>query len=264
MVLAARGVTAAAAAALAAAVLAVPPAAAEPDNTDPAPTPAPVVAPAANSTGGPAVAPGAATPATPGAAEAVADTGKVESSPPETTVAPDGWTLRISAKDETQRVVAPLTTAISSREYVVGGVFNGAMTGGPGGTPEGVFEVGYQIGCGIGSGNGVSLSGTANIGPSIGFLGLDFPNIQAEGLLPGVAGVLGGAVTVNLAPGEVGSVMVTRKEFKGAAPWVSISNFRVKIDGCVGESFIRSYAVLLKRTDEGDAVLSWYGVTKKV
>lgn len=45
---------------------------------------------------------------------------------------------------------------------------------------------------------------------------------------------------------------------------MSISNFRVKIDGCVGESFIRSYATLMKSTDAGDAILSWYGTTKAV
>jgi len=32
----------------------------------------------------------------------------------------------------------------------------------------------------------------------------------------------------------------------------------------VGESFIRSYAILTKSTDEGEAILSWYGVTKAV
>jgi hypothetical protein len=49
------------------------------------------------------------------------DDGRVESSPPKTTHSPDGWTLTVSAKDETQRVTAPLTTAISTREYEVGG-----------------------------------------------------------------------------------------------------------------------------------------------
>lgn len=57
---------------------------------------------------------------------------------------------------------------------------------------------------------------------------------------------------------------MTKKQYKGSAPWVSIANFRVKIDGCVGESFIRSYATLAKSSDEGEAVLSWYGVTKAV
>ncbi len=57
---------------------------------------------------------------------------------------------------------------------------------------------------------------------------------------------------------------MAKKEFKGTAPWVMISNFRVKIDGCVGQSFIRSYAVLTRSTDESEAVLAWYGTTKVV
>ncbi|WP_179475141.1 MspA family porin [Mycolicibacterium vinylchloridicum] len=193
------------------------------------------------------------------------DDGKVMSTPPATTKSPDGWTLTISAKDETQMPNAPLTTALSSREYTVGGVFNGALDG-PGDLPKGVFEVGYQIGCGIdmSTSNGVSLTGTAGISPSIGFLGLDFPNNAAEGLLPGVGGNIGGGITVGLKPGIINVVPVTKKEYKGDRPWVSISNFHVKIDGCVGESFIRSYATLSKSTDEGDAILSWYGVTKKI
>ena len=69
---------------------------------------------------------------------------------------------------------------------------------------------------------------------------------------------------MGLKPGIINVVPVTKKEYRGAAPWVSISNFHVKIDGCVGESFIRSYATLTKSTDEGDAILSWYGVTKKI
>ena len=41
-------------------------------------------------------------------------------------------------------------------------------------------------------------------------------------------------------------------------------SFRIKIDGCVGESFIRSDAVLTRSTDLSDAVLAYYGETKKV
>jgi len=212
-------------------------------------------------------APDAATPvsaAVPDAAPPV-DDGKVESTPPATTKSPDGWTLTISAKDEIQLPAAPLTTAISSREYIVGGVYNGALSG-DGDSPKGVFEVGYQIGCGIdmSTSNGVTLAGTAGISPSIGFTALAFPGVLPQGLLPGVGANIGGGITVGLKPGIINVVPVTKKEYKGAAPWVSISNFHVKIDGCVGESFIRSYATLTKSTDEGDAILSWYGVTKKI
>ncbi len=121
-----------------------------------------------------ATAPDAAQPVA-AAADPPVDDGRVESTGPATTKSPDGWTLTISAKDEVQMPVAPLTTAISSREYVVGGVYNGALSG-DGSSPKGVFEVGYQIGCGIdmSTSNGVSLTGTAGINPSIGYFGLDF------------------------------------------------------------------------------------------
>lgn len=247
------------------ALLTAVPAGAEPDPaapTVPAPT-VPVPAGPAEASIEPVAA------AEPGSAPAAAppvDDGKVVSAPPQSTKSPDGWTMTVSAKDETQKPVAPLTTAISTREYAVGGVFNGKLTGGDGQTPKGIFEVGYQIGCGIdmSTSNGVSLTGTAGLNPSVGYFGLDFPGVLPDGLVPGIGANISGAVTVGLKPGIINTVPVTKKQFKGAEPWVSISNFRIKIDGCVGESFVRSYATLAKSTDSGDAILSWYGATKAV
>jgi hypothetical protein len=209
--------------------------------------------------------------AAPASAEAPAaarpvDDGKVVSAPPATTTSPDGWTMTLSSKDETQLPVAPLTTAISTREYVVGGVFNGSLKG-PGATvPRGILEVGYQIGCGIDmlTSNGVSLTGTAGIQPSIGYFGLDFPGVLPDGLVPSIGGNFAGGVTVGLKPGIVNTFPITKKDYKSSEPWVSISNFRIKIDGCVGESFIRSYATMSKSTESGDAILSWYGTTKSI
>lgn len=43
-----------------------------------------------------------------------------------------------------------------------------------------------------------------------------------------------------------------------------VSNFRIKIEGCVGQSFIRSYAILTHETETSEAVLAWYGTTKVV
>lgn len=74
----------------------------------------------------------------------------------------------------------------------------------------------------------------------------------------------GGGITVGLKPGIVNIVPVTRKEFTGAVPWVMITGFHIKIDGCVGQSFIRSYATLTRSTDLSDAILSYFGVTKTV
>ena len=244
------------------ALLVAAPAGAEPDPPAPAvPVPAaagtPAIAPVAVVDPG-AVPPGAEAPPAPDA--------RVASNPPNTTVSPDGWTLTVSAKDETQLPVAPLTTAISTREYEVGGVYNGSLVGGDGETPRGIFEVGYQIGCGIdmSTANGVSMTGTAGVNPSIGYFGFDFPGVLPDGLVPAIGANLGGGITVGLKPGLINTVPVTKKQFESSDPWVSISRFRIKIDGCVGESFIRSYATLAKTNQSGDAILSWYGVTKAV
>lgn len=240
--------------ALVCALMTAAPAAAEPDPAAPDGTAA---APAAEPTFTPVAATEAAPPV---------DDGSVASSPPQTTTSPDDWTLTISSKDETQKAVAPLTTAISTREYAVGGVFNGSLEGPGDDVPEGIFEVGYQIGCGIDmtTSNGVSLTGTAGVSPSIQFLGIDASSIPIDAVIPGIGANFAGGITVGLKPGLINIVPVTKKQYKGAAPWVSISNYRIKIDGCVGESFIRSFATLTKETDEGDAILSWYGVTKAV
>ncbi len=188
----------------------------------------------------------------------------VESSPPATTKSPDGWTLTVSAKDETQRVIQPLTTAISTREYEVGGVFTASMSGpGEDERPEGTLEVGYQIGCGIdmSTSNGVVMSGSLGLTPGLGLAGLGSGTPVG---IPTLLTPISGSLAVALKPGIINVVPVTKKQFKGADPWVQITGFRVKIDGCVGESFIRSYAFLTRSTDVSDAILGYYGVTKKV
>jgi len=193
--------------------------------------------------------------------------GAVPSTPPAHTETPDGWTLTLSATDETQAVIPPLTTALSSREYVVGGTFSGSLAGPDAGDPPtGILEVGYEIGCGIdmSTSNGVSLTGTASLNPSLGVIGTDVISPIPDGILPGIGGNIGGGVSVGLKPGIINVVPVTEKEFTGAAPWVMVSNFRIKIDGCVGQSFIRSYAILTHETEMSEAVLAWYGTTKVV
>ena len=72
-------------------------------------------------------------------------------------------------------VIQPLTTAISTREYEVGGLFNASMTGPEEDEPpQGTLEVGYQIGCGIdmSTSNGVVMSGSLGFTPGLGLGGL--------------------------------------------------------------------------------------------
>jgi len=192
-----------------------------------------------------------------------ADDGKVASTPPITDKSPDGWIMTVGGKDEVQRAEVPLTTAISTREYQVSGTFIGSLKSPGGGPAKGVLEVGYQIGCGIEmtTGNGVIVSG--NMGGAAG-LGVGFIPGRGDLEIPSIGASIGGGVAVSLKPGLVNVVPVTWKTFVGTAPWVGIHKFRIKIDGCVGESFIRSYATLAKSNDDGDGILSWSGITKNV
>ncbi len=229
-----------------------------PASADPVPADPVVPADSAVPADSGVVTPVAAT-AAPAATPPVAD-GRVASNPPSTSTL-EGVTLTISAKNETQQLVQPLTTAISTREYVVGGVFTGSITGSA--APEGIFEVGYQIGCGIdmSTGGGVLLGGNVQgaLGVDLGIL-QTFPPIFIAGGGVGINGTLG----VNLKPGIINTVPVTKKAYKGAAPEVEVSMFRVRIDGCVGESFIRSYATLANSAAEIEDIVSWFGVTKAV
>lgn len=197
-------------------------------------------------------------PDAPDAAPAV--DGRLPSNPPAILKTPDGWTLGLGARDEQQVPVAPLTTAVSSREYLASGIFVGSLVGPE--QPQGVLEVGYEIGCGIdmSTSDGVTIGGAAGITP-----GVTGPVTGVPGdVLPLVVTPIAGVLNVGLKPGLVIVVPVVKKQFKSANPWVMISNFHVKIDGCVGQSFIRSYAVLTRVTDQSDVVLSYVGVTKTV
>ena len=220
-----------------------------------------VIAPTASADPAPA---DPAAPAPPGAAPPV-DTGLVVSAPPSTMTSTDGVTLTLSASDEIQQPVAPLTTALSTREYDVGGVFRGSITGSAE-PAKGILEVGYQIGCGIdmGTGPGVLIGANGGTNAALGIIDGAPLGLGGPGLIPNAGITGGGSVTVSLKPGVVNSVPVTRKQFKGESPRVSIRSFRIRIDGCVGESFIRSYAVLTRSTDERESSLAWYGESKKV
>jgi MspA len=185
------------------------------------------------------------------------DTGVVASADPGVVTSPDGWTLTVVAKDETQLPVAPLTTAVSSREYLVGGTFTGTVTGG-GKTSlsGGVLEAGYQIGCGIELGQ-VRLIGQAGVTATGSSL--------TGGLIPtGVQFPLSGTIEIHPKPGTVSTVTVDKKTFKAAPVRVTLKDTHIKVDGCVGQSFIRSYATLTSSTTDTDDVVAYYGVTKAV
>jgi MspA len=185
------------------------------------------------------------------------DTGVVASAEPGVVTSPDGYKLTVAASNETQLPVAPLTTATSSREYLVGGTFTGTVGGsGTAALTGGVLEAGYQIGCGIELGQvrligsiGVSTSGSSLTG----------------GLVPtGISVPISGTLEIHLKPGTVTVVPVDKKTFKSAPTRVTLKDIHIKVDGCAGQSFLRSYAILTSSTTDTDDVVAYYGVTKSV
>ena len=185
------------------------------------------------------------------------DNGVVASAEPGVVTSPDGWVLTVVAKDETQLPVAPLTTAVSSREYLVGGTFTGTVTGnGKTSLNGGVLEAGYQIGCGIELGQ-VRLIGQVGIGTS--------GSSITGGIIPtGVTFPISGTIEIHAKPGTVSTVTVDKKTFKAAPARVTLKDTHIKVDGCVGQSFLRSYATLTSSTTDTDDVVAYYGVTKAV
>jgi len=45
---------------------------------------------------------------------------------------------------------------------------------------------------------------------------------------------------------------------------VTLKDTHIKVDGCVGQSFLRSYATLTSSTTDTDDVVGYYGITKAV
>jgi len=179
--------------------------------------------------------------------------GAVLSGDPDIVTTPDGWTLTVSARNETQVNVPPLTTALSSREYLVGGTFTGSVTGKGSTKPTGgTLEAGYQIGCGI-------ILDRVEPQATLGFT----PSFAAAGF-SGFSDADSAGAEVELFPGKVVTVPVTTAKFKDTDARVSITSFRINIDGCVGQSSLRSYATLTSTTADTDDVVSYTGVTMAV
>ncbi|MEJ6537798.1 MAG: MspA family porin, partial [Mycobacterium sp.] len=122
----------------------------------------------------------------------------------------------------------------------------------------GSMEVGYQIGCGITQDDIESIS-TGGVTPGFGL-----PFISGT-IFPIVLGLQATQqIKIDLKPGVINIVPVGKKSFKGAKSRISITGFRIKIDGCAGQSFIRSYATFTSSTDNTDDVVTYLGPTKAV
>ena len=74
---------------------------------------------------------------------------------------------------------------------------------------------------------------------------------------------ISGTLEIHLKPGTVNQVSVDKKSFKAAPSRVTLKDVHIKVDGCVGASTIRSYAVLTSSSTDDDDIVAYYGVSKQ-
>jgi hypothetical protein len=175
--------------------------------------------------------------------------GAIAAAAPGVLSTPDGWELTVAGADKTRVAVAPLTTALTSREYLVGGTFTGTVAGAGSTTLSGgSLVVGYRIGCGI-IGGPVELLGSVGATPTFG----------SNAVIGAVQFPVNGQIKVNLRPGTVTTVPVGQKDYKGDEVRVTVTGFRVRVDGCVGQSFIQSYATFKSSSTDTDDIVTYAG-----
>lgn len=208
-------------------------------SAEPAPAPA-----------DPAVQPVATVPGPP------PDAGAMPPSNPGVLTTPDGWIVTVAGTDESLQPVAPLTTAVSSREYLVSGTFIVDVAGsGSTSLAGGSLDAGVQIGCGIIS-DETELNPSATLTPGIGI-----PFTGANSTLGSGLSLQG---KVYLKPGQVNIISLNKKSFKGTQARVTFTGVRVKVDQCAGQSFIRTYATATNSTDNSEDIITYLGATRVV
>lgn len=216
---------------------------ADPSADPAAPPVAPNVVPAAQAVPEPMPGPG----------------GAIPSGTPGTLTTPEGLVLTVVGSKESLEPVTALTNTPWSREYVVSGVFSGNVTGeGQSEANGGVLEAGYQIGCGITQQDLHSIS-SAGVTPGSGI-----PIIDGSLLPVFISANASEQLRVVLEPGRINTISVTKKDYEGDWGRVSVTGMRIKVDGCSGQSFIRSFATFTSKSGDNAEVVTYRGVTRAV
>nr|WP_238994719.1 MspA family porin [Mycolicibacterium chubuense] len=189
-------------------------------------------------------------------ADQTPDIGAVPSAAPGVLNTPDGRVVTVAGSNETLRPVAPLTTAVSSREYLVGGTFTVKVSGSGTTAPTGgSLDAGIQIGCGI-------IADETEVNPSAGLApGIGIPLTRSNSTLGASLGLQG---KVYLKPGQVNVISLSKKSFEGGEARVTFTDIRAKIDQCAGQSFIRTFATATSSTANSEDIITYLGVTKAV
>ncbi len=149
--------------------------------------------------------------------------------------------------------MAPLTTSLAARDWLVGATFTGTTTGD---TNGGSLEVGYQIGCGVEM-DKVKLNGS--IGATLGNGSLSSSGLSLPGSISFPSRARSRSSPVR-APSPTWCRQEVVQGHLGARHRQGRAHQGRQL--CVGASSLRSYAVLTSSSSDNDDIVAYYGITQ--
>ncbi|WP_067713223.1 MspA family porin [Nocardia yamanashiensis] len=184
-------------------------------------------------------------PAGPAAADVIADKSR-------TLPTASGWSLSVSKVGETLDRYPNLAATPFTREGFVSLRADAAVTGeGSDRIDWGALDIGYQIGCQVDVSNGLTLGLGLSIGP--------YAGLTVSGPEIGGAASVNPNVSTTLKPGTINTVKFAGKALNGRQGSITADQVQIKVDGCMGQVSLRSYATATLSTETADSSTTVYG-----
>ncbi|WP_433192292.1 MspA family porin [Nocardia sp. CA-107356] len=167
----------------------------------------------------------------------------------------DGWELRITKTAEQVERQPNLADSPFTREGFVSLSASADITGpGSAAANTGTVQVGYQLGCQADVTNGITAGMAAIIGPNA-----MVTIVPAPGVAVGANAQLMPSLAANIKPGTITSIPLGTKSLAGAHGSISVDQVEIKIDGCLGQVSLRSFAIVSMSTGTADNSTAVYG-----
>ncbi|WP_433192590.1 MspA family porin [Nocardia sp. CA-107356] len=167
----------------------------------------------------------------------------------------DGWELQITKVAESVDRQPNLADSPFTHEGFVSLTAAADITGsGRTAVNSGTVQLGYQLGCQADVTNGLTAGLAAMAGPNV-----MVTVAPAPGVAVGAGAQLMPSLAVNIKPGTITSIPLGTKMLAGAHGSISVDQVEIKIDGCLGQVSLRSFAIVTISTATADSSTAVYG-----